>query len=53
MNHWAAISRDWHGKVMTDVQPMKMAAAEGLYEDVPEGVGAPFSKNSRFVLIEV
>ncbi|MFC6423184.1 cytochrome ubiquinol oxidase subunit I [Ornithinimicrobium tianjinense] len=37
------ISGDVQGKVMTDVQPMKMAAAEGLYEDVPEGVGAPFS----------
>ncbi|MFK5633525.1 MULTISPECIES: cytochrome ubiquinol oxidase subunit I [unclassified Ornithinimicrobium] len=34
---------DLQGKVMTEVQPMKMAAAEGLYEDVPEGVGAPFS----------
>src|SRR5690606_35278582 len=31
------------GKIMTEVQPMKMAAAEGLYEDVPEGEGAPFS----------
>ncbi len=37
------VSGDVQGKVMTDVQPMKMAAAEGLYEDVPEGVGAPFS----------
>lgn len=27
------ISGDFQGKVMTDVQPMKMAAAEGLYED--------------------
>jgi cytochrome d ubiquinol oxidase subunit I len=27
-----AISGDAQGKVMTDVQPMKMAAAEGLYE---------------------
>ncbi|SOC57392.1 cytochrome ubiquinol oxidase subunit I [Ornithinimicrobium cerasi] len=36
-------SGDVQGKVMTEVQPMKMAAAEGLYEDVPEGVGAPFS----------
>jgi cytochrome d ubiquinol oxidase subunit I len=34
---------DVQGKIMTEVQPMKMAAAEGLYEDVPEGVGAPFS----------
>ncbi len=37
------VTGDLQGKVMTDVQPMKMAAAEGLYEDVPEGVGAPFS----------
>ncbi|WP_022923266.1 cytochrome ubiquinol oxidase subunit I [Serinicoccus marinus] len=34
---------DLQGKVMTEVQPMKMAAAEALYEDVPEGEGAPFS----------
>jgi cytochrome d ubiquinol oxidase subunit I len=27
-----AISGDTQGKIMTDVQPMKMAAAEGLYE---------------------
>ncbi|QDO87284.1 cytochrome ubiquinol oxidase subunit I [Ornithinimicrobium ciconiae] len=38
-----AISGDLQGKVMTEVQPMKMAAAEGLYDTVPEGVGAPFS----------
>ena len=31
------------GKIMTEVQPMKMAAAEALYESVPAGVGAPFS----------
>ncbi|MFX0537593.1 cytochrome ubiquinol oxidase subunit I [Ornithinimicrobium sp. Y1847] len=37
------VSGDIQGKIMTEVQPMKMAAAEGLYEDVPEGVGAPFS----------
>ncbi|MFK5584878.1 MULTISPECIES: cytochrome ubiquinol oxidase subunit I [unclassified Serinicoccus] len=37
------ISGDLQGKVMTEVQPMKMAAAEGLYEDSPEGEGAPFS----------
>jgi cytochrome d ubiquinol oxidase subunit I len=37
------VSGDVQGKIMTEVQPMKMAAAEGLYEDVPEGVGAPFS----------
>ncbi len=34
---------DIQGKIMTDVQPMKMAAAEGLYDTVPEGEGAPFS----------
>ena len=27
------VSGDVQGKIMTDVQPMKMAAAEGLYED--------------------
>jgi cytochrome d ubiquinol oxidase subunit I len=37
------LTGDLQGKIMTEVQPMKMAAAEGLYEDVPEGVGAPFS----------
>ncbi|GAA5029639.1 cytochrome ubiquinol oxidase subunit I [Terrabacter aeriphilus] len=34
---------DVQGKIMTEVQPMKMAAAEALYESVPAGVGAPFS----------
>ena len=28
---------------MTEVQPMKMAAAEALYDSVPAGEGAPFS----------
>ncbi|WP_114907950.1 cytochrome ubiquinol oxidase subunit I [Ornithinimicrobium murale] len=37
------ISGDLQGKVMTEVQPMKMAAAEALYDSVPEGEGAPFS----------
>ncbi len=37
------ITGDVQGKVMTDVQPMKMAAAEALYDSVPEGEGAPFS----------
>ncbi|OLT17972.1 cytochrome BD ubiquinol oxidase subunit I [Serinicoccus sp. CUA-874] len=37
------VTGDVQGKVMTEVQPMKMAAAEALYEDVPEGEGAPFS----------
>ena len=37
------VSGDVQGKVMSEVQPMKMAAAEALYEDYPEGEGAPFS----------
>ena len=36
-----AISGDFQGKVMTEVQPMKMAAAEGLYNT--EESCAPFS----------
>ncbi len=36
-----AISGDEQGKIMTEVQPMKMASAEALYE-TPEGC-APFS----------
>jgi len=36
-----AISGDFQGKVMTEVQPMKMAAAEALYET--EDSCAPFS----------
>ncbi|UPK76502.1 cytochrome ubiquinol oxidase subunit I [Nocardioidaceae bacterium SCSIO 66511] len=35
-----AVTGDTQGKVMTEVQPMKMAAAEGLYEDEQP---APFS----------
>ena len=35
-----AISGDVQGKIMTEVQPMKMAAAEGLYETTTD---APFS----------
>jgi cytochrome d ubiquinol oxidase subunit I len=35
-----AISGDFQGKIMTEVQPMKMAAAEGLYETASS---APFS----------
>jgi cytochrome bd ubiquinol oxidase subunit I len=35
-----AISGDIQGKIMTEVQPMKMAAAEGLYETTDH---APFS----------
>lgn len=38
-----AISGDMQGKVMTEVQPMKMAAAEALYETPPAGECAPFS----------
>ncbi|MDP9794503.1 cytochrome d ubiquinol oxidase subunit I [Catenuloplanes nepalensis] len=34
------ISGDFQGKIMTEVQPMKMAAAEGLYETTSS---APFS----------
>lgn len=37
------ITGDIQGKIMTEVQPMKMAAAEALYETSPEGAGAPFS----------
>ena len=36
-----AVSGDFQGKVMTEVQPMKMAAAEGLYET--QESCAPFS----------
>jgi cytochrome d ubiquinol oxidase subunit I len=36
-----AVSGDFQGKVMTEVQPMKMAAAEGLYETKESC--APFS----------
>ena len=36
-----AVSGDVQGKIMTEVQPMKMAAAEGLYETA--GSCAPFS----------
>ncbi|CAM4157822.1 cytochrome ubiquinol oxidase subunit I [Janibacter anophelis] len=38
-----AISGDLQGKVMTEVQPMKMAAAEALYDTPPAGECAPFS----------
>ena len=37
------VSGDFQGKIMTEVQPMKMAAAEALYDSVPQGQGAPFS----------
>ncbi|MEO6999061.1 MAG: cytochrome ubiquinol oxidase subunit I, partial [Terracoccus sp.] len=38
-----AVSGDLQGKIMTEVQPMKMAAAEALYDTSPQGAGAPFS----------
>ncbi len=38
-----AVSGDLQGKIMTEVQPMKMAAAEALYDTSPQGSGAPFS----------
>ncbi|MGB3829949.1 MAG: cytochrome ubiquinol oxidase subunit I [Ornithinimicrobium sp.] len=38
-----AVTGDIQGKIMTEVQPMKMAAAEALYDTVPQGPGAPFS----------
>ncbi|MGB5952304.1 MAG: cytochrome ubiquinol oxidase subunit I, partial [Ornithinimicrobium sp.] len=38
-----AVTGDVQGKIITEVQPMKMAAAEALYETSPQGEGAPFS----------
>ena len=38
-----AITGDLQGKVMTEVQPMKMAAAEALYDTPPDGQCANFS----------
>ncbi len=37
------ISGDIQGKIMTEVQPMKMAAAEALYDTPPDGTCADFS----------
>ncbi|GAA3603750.1 cytochrome ubiquinol oxidase subunit I [Marihabitans asiaticum] len=37
------ITGDIQGKIMTEVQPMKMAAAEALYDTPPDGECAPFS----------
>ena len=37
------VSGDIQGRVMTQVQPMKMAAAEALYETSSGAEGAPFS----------
>ena len=51
-----AISGDIQGKIMTDVQPMKMAAAEGLYEtEAPAGfslltIGTPDGKEEKFAI---
>ncbi len=38
-----AITGDTQGKIMTEVQPMKMSAAEALYETPPNGQCADFS----------
>jgi cytochrome d ubiquinol oxidase subunit I len=51
------ISGDYQGKIMTDVQPMKMAAAEALY-DTEEScapfsiftVGTPDGKSEKFAI---
>ncbi len=37
------VSGDTQGKIMTEVQPMKMAAAEALYDTPPDGRCADFS----------
>lgn len=37
------VTGDIQGKIMTEVQPMKMAAAEALYDTPPNGECAPFS----------
>jgi cytochrome d ubiquinol oxidase subunit I len=37
------VSGDAQGKIMTEVQPMKMAAAEALYDTPPDGQCADFS----------
>ena len=37
------VSGDVQGKIMTEVQPMKMAAAEALYDTPPDGQCADFS----------
>jgi cytochrome d ubiquinol oxidase subunit I len=49
-----AISGDIQGKIMTDVQPMKMAAAEGLYDTESSApfsvftIGTPDGKEEKF-----
>ncbi len=51
-----AISGDVQGKIMTDVQPMKMAAAEGLYETEKPAdfslltIGTPDGKEEKFAI---
>ena len=52
-----AISGDIQGKIMTEVQPMKMAAAEGLYETSDScapfslfTVGTPDGKEEKFAV---
>ncbi|PUA83005.1 cytochrome ubiquinol oxidase subunit I [Nocardioides currus] len=52
-----AITGDLQGKVMTEVQPMKMAAAEGLYETADTcapfsvfTVGTPDGKHEKFAV---
>lgn len=52
-----AVSGDVQGKIMTDVQPMKMAAAEGLYETAETcapfsvfTVGTPDGKREKFAV---
>jgi len=51
-----AISGDIQGKIMTDVQPMKMAAAEGLYDTESSApfslftVGTPDGKEEKFAI---
>ncbi len=51
-----AVSGDVQGKIMTDVQPMKMAAAEGLYDTESSApfslftVGTPDGKEEKFAI---
>jgi cytochrome d ubiquinol oxidase subunit I len=51
-----AISGDVQGKIMTDVQPMKMAAAEGLYDTESSApfslltIGTPDGKEEKFAI---
>ncbi|MDP9822650.1 cytochrome ubiquinol oxidase subunit I [Nocardioides massiliensis] len=52
-----AVSGDIQGKIMTEVQPMKMAAAEGLYETAEScapfsvlTIGTPDGREEKFAL---